>query len=275
MLINDEMHLRFFPVSRFYTLDKDKNLLINKYPEANVESKRFDYFSGSFILKNQKYKLAYNKLALFKNNLIVVEKFNNAYLKKSNSRREAYTIYDTINLEGNYYSIEPITTNPLKISLKKLNIKANLKGFRKGQVVNNYPLEDLEGNKILLKDLFKGKEYILLDFWGTWCAPCKELTPKLKNFNNKYKEKINMVSLAYEKNPEPVKKYVTKNKMNWFNGIIKGTPKSGNVEKVKILSDLRVEAFPTFILLDKNLKIIFRGVGDNFKKIEKIIKEKN
>ena len=140
-------------------------------------------------------------------------------------------------------------------------------GFRKGNTINNYLIEDLEGNNTALKNLFDGKKIVLLDFWGTWCAPCKELTPDLLALNDRYKEKINFVSLAYENDPIPVKNYVAKNGMDWYNGIIKGKAKS-NQDGSKILSDLRITAYPTFILLDSDLKILFRGDGNTFEEME-------
>ncbi len=59
--------------------------------------------------------------------------------------------------------------------------------------------------------------------------------------------------------------YVKANEMNWFNGIIEGKPKSAN-PKSEIIRNLRVTCFPTFILLDKDLKIVYRTCGgsENF-----------
>lgn len=48
----------------------------------------------------------------------------------------------------------------------------------------NFTLEDIHGNKVSLAD-YKGKA-VLINFWATWCAPCKLETPWLVELRNKY-----------------------------------------------------------------------------------------
>ena len=84
---------------------------------------------------------------------------------------------------------------------------------------------------------------------------------------------MNIVSLAYQKDVKPVQEYVAKNNIDWFNGIIvEDNPKTFQ-EKRKIIRELRVKSFPTFILLDKDFNIIFRisGGGENFEKLIDVI----
>lgn len=53
---------------------------------------------------------------------------------------------------------------------------------------------DLEGNEISLSD-FKGKTTVV-DFWATWCGPCKAEFPAYKDLEKKYGEEINFVSVG-------------------------------------------------------------------------------
>lgn len=53
-----------------------------------------------------------------------------------------------------------------------------------GQVAPNFTLPDTKGQKISLSD-YKGKA-VVLDFWATWCAPCKIEIPWLEQFNAQY-----------------------------------------------------------------------------------------
>ena len=53
---------------------------------------------------------------------------------------------------------------------------------------------DLEGNEISLSD-FKGK-ITVVDFWATWCGPCKAEFPAYKELEEKYGEEINFVSVG-------------------------------------------------------------------------------
>lgn len=99
-----------------------------------------------------------------------------------------------------------------------------------------------------------------------------ELTQDLKKINSKYKSKLDIVSIAYQEEAEPVKKYVTKNEISWFNGIVKGKPKTFN-PKEKIIKELKVKTFPGFFLVDKDFNIVYRtyGGGENFKKLVDVI----
>jgi thiol-disulfide isomerase/thioredoxin len=50
----------------------------------------------------------------------------------------------------------------------------------------DFDLNDLEGNPIRLSDVVKNNEYVLLDFWASWCGPCRADMPKLKNAYAEY-----------------------------------------------------------------------------------------
>jgi thiol-disulfide isomerase/thioredoxin len=53
-----------------------------------------------------------------------------------------------------------------------------------GKVAPNFTLKDTEGRKVSLAD-YKGKA-VIVDFWATWCAPCKIEIPWLEQFNQQY-----------------------------------------------------------------------------------------
>jgi thiol-disulfide isomerase/thioredoxin len=53
------------------------------------------------------------------------------------------------------------------------------------------------GQEFSLKDL-RG-QYVLLDFWGSWCAPCRRESPHLVDLNDAYPDKLNIVSVAIER----------------------------------------------------------------------------
>ena len=53
-----------------------------------------------------------------------------------------------------------------------------------GQMAPSFTLKDTSGHKVSLSD-FKGKA-VIVDFWATWCAPCKIEIPWLEQFHNKY-----------------------------------------------------------------------------------------
>ena len=105
---------------------------------------------------------------------------------------------------------------------------------------------DLKGKKIKISS-FKGK-VIVIDFWATWCGPCKAEMPSFKALEEKYGSDINFVSVGLycenEKWVQMATDYAFKN--NMFLG----------KEEEKQIKGYDVKFIPRYIVLDKDLKVI-------------------
>lgn len=79
-----------------------------------------------------------------------------------------------------------------------------------GDTAPNFTARDVNGNTVRLSD-YKGK-VVLIEFWATWCGPCRELTPVLNKIYEKYKDKEFVVlALTPEENTNTVKSYIKEN----------------------------------------------------------------
>ena len=77
----------------------------------------------------------------------------------------------------------------------------------------NYTVKDMNGADVNLAS-FKGK-VILLNFWATWCHPCKEEIPDLITLQNQYKDDIVVLGFSVDDKPEDLREYAAHYKMNY------------------------------------------------------------
>ena len=77
-----------------------------------------------------------------------------------------------------------------------------------GKPVPNFKLIDLDGNQIHLNDI-KGKP-IVLNFWSTWCVPCKQEHPVLLEAAKLYPE-VQFYGIIYQDEAEPIRQYLKRN----------------------------------------------------------------
>jgi thiol-disulfide isomerase/thioredoxin len=95
---------------------------------------------------------------------------------------------------------------------------------------------------------------VLIDFWGTWCPPCRASVPTLRNLNKKYAGKpFQLVSVSSDDDEDVWKTFIKAERMDWSQYI----DLPGNV-----LHAFKVESFPTFVVLDKDGVIRFRQSGE-------------
>jgi len=108
-------------------------------------------------------------------------------------------------------------------------------------------------NQDLSNAALRGK-VVLMDFWGTWCPPCRESVPILRNLNKKYAGKpFQLVSVSSDDDEDVWKTYIQAEHMDWPQYI----DLPGDV-----LHSFKVESFPTFIVLDKDGVIRLRQSGE-------------
>ena len=84
-----------------------------------------------------------------------------------------------------------------------------------GQPAPELSLPDLQGNRVSLSAL-KGK-LVLIDFWASWCGPCRQNNPHLVRLYRKYHDKgLEIYGISIDDNPEAWKKAVSQDKLTWI-----------------------------------------------------------
>lgn len=94
---------------------------------------------------------------------------------------------------------------------------------------------------------------VLLDFWGTWCPPCRESVPMLKNVQKKYAAKsFQLVGISSDDDEDVWKTFVQAQHMNWSEYLDSSS---------ELQEAFKIDSFPTYIVVDKDGVIRFRQSG--------------
>lgn len=133
--------------------------------------------------------------------------------------------------------------------------------------------DGIDGRPVNLAD-YKGK-YVLIDFWASWCVPCRKLNPHLKGLYAQYKDKgFEVVGVSDDdRNPDAWKKAVEQDGLPWKQ-VLRG--RQANDASKDILEGYNIESLPTHILIDPNGVIIGRygdGLGESHEALDKKLAE--
>ncbi|MBL1411437.1 TlpA family protein disulfide reductase [Sphingobacterium faecale] len=101
-------------------------------------------------------------------------------------------------------------------------------------------------------NVWKGKFY-LIDFWGSWCVPCINDVPHLKEMKQALGDRVEILGIASDKE-ERWRKAIEQHQLNWQHVLIG----AGDND---FASRLNVTGYPTKILVDPNGEIVYRSTG--------------
>ena len=159
---------------------------------------------------------------------------DNALLKFPNSS-------DLINLKAGYQ--------------KKKEIRYSLK---KGSQIPDLAYPNVDNEIVDIKD-FKGK-YVLVDFWASWCGPCRKAIPSIKELYETYKDKgFDVLSVSIDTNRDAWIKAMQEENMPWSQVL--------SPNKNETLKEFMIIGIPTLFLINREGKIVekFTGFSEDLK----------
>lgn len=127
-----------------------------------------------------------------------------------------------------------------------------------GKDVPAFALENPDKSETTLAAVTQGKKYYLIDFWASWCAPCRKEIPNLKKLYQEYSSKgFEIVSISIDKKEADWKRALDEEKLTWPNFL--DTKGASDAFKVKTI--------PAMFLVDEKGKIIAEKIrGEELEK---------
>lgn len=136
-----------------------------------------------------------------------------------------------------------------------------------GQPPPQFELKDINGQTVSLAQ-YKGK-VVLIDFWATWCPPCRGEIPNMKKVYAQYKSKgFEIIGLSLDRSEKDLKDYIQKNGVTWRMVFV------GN--NTQVCSDYHVRAIPSLFVVDRAGNLRYKKVrGQEINKaVEELVNEK-
>ncbi len=159
-------------------------------------------------------------------------------------------------------------TNPtypplLKYIKDKEEARAAAEKVKLGKVAPHFSYPTPEGVMVSPED-YKGK-IVVIDFWASWCGPCRNEIPHLKEVYEKYRSKgVEMLSVSIDKKEADWHKALTEENMAWAQVL---APNAGK----QTMKDYQFSGIPFIIILDKEGKIVAKQLRG--KKIDEKLDE--
>ena len=163
---------------------------------------------------------------------------------------------------ADYYSSMSMNVKKSQAGLEFKKILDKIDESLPGKMAPGFVSIDLSGDSLKLSS-FQGK-YVMLDFWATWCKPCRAENPKLIELYKKYRgEKLEFIGIADDdRRVAEWKTAIEKDGISIWKQILSG--KQGETEK-GISGLFNVYLLPTKILINPDGVIIGRYEGDEDK----------
>jgi cytochrome c biogenesis protein CcmG/thiol:disulfide interchange protein DsbE len=129
--------------------------------------------------------------------------------------------------------------------------RVTLRFFRNPAAVPAFIARDLDGREVST-DSWRGK-VIIINFWATWCGPCRAEIPDLVALQEKYRDRLQVIGISQdEASPDVVKRFAVEHRVNY--PVIMTTPEIDQLFP-------GIGALPTSFIVDRESRVVQKHVG--------------
>lgn len=136
--------------------------------------------------------------------------------------------------------------------------KDNFENLGVGNTAPDFTLKNLENNNLTLSKI--NAKYKLVDFWASWCVPCRNSFPHLKELRKEYKnDGFEIIGIGTADVEEKWRKAIKEDQTPWLHGFDTSPVKNGRASYGAIAKAYGVPHLPTTFLVDANNTIVLRN----------------
>lgn len=180
-----------------------------------------------------------------------------SFFIKENGHMHSSMLLNGLNYKNKYSITDTIPINNIPYIVRSLDWDNS-----KLVLTPTYYRPNKRIDSIWLNNIFNGiedKEYVFIDFWGTWCAPCIQALPTIKDLYLSNKDNVAFYSICYDSlsNYTKYQEILDNYGIEWKNDFVSFDTKPSIVEL------LNIESFPSFSLINKYGEVLFILSGES------------
>jgi len=228
--------------------------------ENTIIAKQIDSIQMDFIKKHNTYRIVPHLLFLLARDNEIV------------SIDAVAAIYNDLPEQSKTTLLGKLALEQIKQSERALNRKDLLAG----DIAPDFTRVSMQGDTIRLSD-YRGKSCILLDFWASWCGPCIEGIPDIKNIYSEHNKDLKIIGISLDSNKKDWLKAVEKHQIEMWQQILSTYVLDNDYfgNEMDLTEMYNIKIIPTYIFIDKQGKFIniWHSIGkEEFSEIDKILR---
>lgn len=225
-----------------YDIEQEGEALLAQLPQVMDEGQRSDMYKQFQNLQN---KMSKELIELAKRHI------NNEFGYTLITKQLAYG--ETLSTEELYALIEqmPEKFRQRKAVIEILQANANLFSTNEGDVIANFTVQTPEGESVGILDEVSKNRITVLDFWASWCQPCRNEMPFMKGMLERWQDKgLGIVGISLDDEQENWKNALSELALPW--------PQFGDSQAWESLvaRSFKIDAIPFTVVVDQKGTIL-------------------